>query len=153
MNTGTMAISLFGDYYRERRIRFSYLTKDLIRARMYITVEKLLSTAALYSLFISLIGVTLLQVVLAFLVKDMLIWRHLLERGTADINLLWVIADFSLIVIVAIDCFLIAFLLFTHYPRIKAWERKKRIDGNLPYAICWMSLMASTGVIPYMIFK
>ena len=38
-------------------------------------------------------------------------------------------------------------------PKVKAWERKAKIDGQLPYAIGWMSSMATSGVIPYMIFK
>ena len=37
--------------------------------------------------------------------------------------------------------------------RLKRWERKRKIDGYLPYAICWMSFMATIGVIPYMIFR
>jgi flagellar protein FlaJ len=37
--------------------------------------------------------------------------------------------------------------------RIKRWERTRKIDGHLPYAICWMSFMATIGVIPYMIFR
>ncbi len=153
MNTGTMALALFGGYYRERRTRFSFLTNDLIKARIYVTVERLLSTATLYSLLLSLVCVTLLQMVSALLFNYVLIWRFLFTKGLADIELLRLLADFSLIVLVALACFLTMFLLFMLYPRVKGWERKKGIDGHLPYAICWMSFMATTGVIPYMIFK
>ncbi len=153
MNTGTMALALFGGYYRERRTRFSFLTNDLIKARIYITVERLLSTATLYSLLLSLVCVTLLQVVSALLVNYVLIWRFLFARGVADIDLLGILADFSLIVLVSLACFLTMFLLLMLYPRVKGWERKKGIDGYLPYAIGWMSFMATTGVIPYLIFR
>ena len=152
MNTGTMALALFGGYYRERRTRFSFLTNDLVKARMYITVERLLSTATLYSLVLSFICVTLLQVV-SLLFGYVLIWRFLFISGVADTDLLRILADFSLIVLVSIACFLTMFLLFILYPRVKGWERKKGIDGHLPYAICWMSFMATTGVIPYLIFR
>ena len=153
MNTGTIALTLFGGYYRERRTRFSFLTNDLIKARMYITVERLLSTATLYSLLLSLVCVTLLQVVSALLVKYVLIWRFLFARGVEDIDLLRILADFSLIVLASIACFLTMFLLLMLYPRVKGLERKGKIDGHLPYAICWMSFMATTGVIPYLIFR
>jgi flagellar protein FlaJ len=39
------------------------------------------------------------------------------------------------------------------YPRIRAWERKGAIDQNLPYAIGYISAMASIGVYPFAIFK
>jgi len=148
-----MALALFGGYYRERRTRFSFLTNDLVKARMYITVERLLSTATLYSLLLSLVCVTLLQVLSALLVKYVLIWRFLFARGVADTDLLRFLADFSLIVLASLACFLTVFLLLMLYPRVKGWERKGKIDGHLPYAISWMSFMATTGVIPYLIFR
>jgi len=148
-----MALALFGGYYRERRTRFSFLTNDLIKARIYVTVERLLSTATLYSLVLSLICVTLLQVVSALLFGYVLIWRFIFISGVADTDLLRILADFSLIVLVSIACFLTMFLLLMLYPRVKGWERKGKIDGHLPYAISWMSFMATTGVIPYLIFK
>jgi flagellar protein FlaJ len=152
VNTGTIALALFGGYYRERRTRFSFLTNDLVKARMYITVERLLSTATLYSLVLSFICVTLLQVV-SLLFGYVLIWRFLFISGVADTDLLRLLADFSLIVLASIACFLTVFLLLMLYPRVKGWERKGKIDGHLPYAICWMSFMATTGVIPYLIFR
>ena len=152
MNTGTMALALFGGYYRERRTRFSFLTNDLVKARMYITVERLLSISTLYSLVLSFICVTLLQVV-SLLFGYVLIWRFLFISGVADTDLLRILADFSLIVLASIACFLTMFLLFMLYPQVKGWERKGKIDGRLPYAICWMSFMATTGVIPYLIFR
>jgi len=153
VNTGTIALALFGGYYRRRRTPFSFLTNDLIKARIYVPIERWLSTATLYSLMLSLICVTLLQVVSALLFNFVLIWRFLFTRGAADADLLMVLAEFSLIVLVSLACFLTMFLLFILYPRVKGWERKKGIDGHLPYAICWMSFMATTGVIPYMIFR
>ena len=152
MNTGTVALALFAGYYRERRTRFSFLTNDLVKARMHITVERLLSTATLYSLVLSFFCVTLLQVV-SLLFGYALIWRFFFVSGVVDIDLLRILVDFSLIVLVSIACFLTMFLLFMLYPRIKGRERKGKIDGHLPYAICWMSFMATTGVIPYLIFK
>ncbi len=150
MNMGTIALPLFGDYYRRRRTRFSFLTNDLIKARIYVPVETWLSTATLYSLVLALIYVTLGLMVSVLLINYVPSWRFLLE---AEISPLGFLVYFSLIVVAVLACFLAMFLLFILYPRVRGWERKKKIDGHLPYAICWMSFMATTGVIPYLIFK
>jgi flagellar protein FlaJ len=153
VNAGTMALALFGGYYRERRTRFSFLTNDLVKARMYITVERLLSLATLYSLMLSSVCVTMGMAVSALLFKYVPIWRFVFAKNIAITDTLAIIADFGLIVFAALACCLALFLLFILYPRVKGWERKGKIDGHLPYAICWMSFMATTGVIPYLIFR
>jgi flagellar protein FlaJ len=153
MNTGTIALALFGGYYRERRTRFSFLTNDLVKARMHITVERLLSLATLYSLILSSVCVTMGLAVSSLLFHYVPIWRFIFARNTAITDILGIVADFGLIVFVTLACCLALFLLFILYPRVKGWERKGKIDGHLPYAICWMSFMATTGVIPYLIFK
>ena len=150
---GKMALALFGGYYRKKRAGFSFLTNDLIKARIYVPVERWLSTATLYSLVLALICVTLGLVVSALLFDYVPIWRFFSERYTAETNLVGILADFGLIVFVALACFLVVFLSFILYPRIKGWERKRKIDGHLSYAITWMSFMATIGVIPYMIFR
>jgi flagellar protein FlaJ len=153
VNAGKMALALFGSYYRERRTRFSFLTNDLVKARMYITVEKLLSMATLYSLILSSVCVTMGLAVSALLFNYVPIWRFVFARNVIKTDILGLAADFSLVVFVALACCLVLFFLFILYPRVKSWERKGKIDGRLPYAICWMSFMATTGVIPYLIFR
>ena len=153
MNTGTMALALFGGYYREKRTRFSFLTNDLVKARMYITIERLLSLATLYSLILSSVCVTMGMAVSALLFNYVPIWRFIFARNIVKTDILGLAADFGLIVFAALACCLALFLLFILYPRVKGWERKGKIDGHLPYAICWMSFMATTGVIPYLIFR
>lgn len=144
------AMALFGGYYRRRRTRFSFLTNDLIKARIYVTVERWLSTATLHSLVLSFILVTLGLVLSVLFVDYMPIWGFLLK---AEIDPLMLLAYLGLITFAALACFLTIFLLFILYLRVKGWERKRKIDGHLPYAISWMSFMASAGVIPYMIFR
>jgi len=150
VNTGKMALALFGDYYRRRRTSFSFLTNDLIKARMYIPVEKWLSTSTLYALVLSFILITMGLVMLALLSNYVPILGLLFK---AEIDPLMLLACLGLIAFAALACFLSLFLLFILYPRVKSWERKRKIDGHLPYAISWMSFMATTGVIPYMIFR
>jgi len=153
VNTGTIALALFGGYYREKRTRFSFLTNDLVKARIYITVERLLSLATLYSLILSSVCITMGLAVSAFLFNYVPIWRFIFAKDIAVTDTLAIVADFGLIVFAALACCLALFLLFILYPRVKGWERKGKIDGHLPYAICWMSFMATTGVIPYLIFR
>jgi flagellar protein FlaJ len=153
VNTGTIALALFGGYYRRRRTRFSFLSNDLIKARVYVTVEKLLATATLYSLVLSSVCVTLGLAVSALLFNHVPIWRFIFTRYMVKTDLLGILGDFALVVFVVLACFVALFLLLILYPRVKGWERKKKIDGHLPYAISWMSFMATTGVIPYMIFR
>jgi len=150
VNVDKMALALFGGYYRRRRTVFSFLTNDLIKARMYIPAERWLSTTTLCALVLSSIFVTLVLVVLILLFDYVPIWGFLLK---AEIDLLGFLAYFGLIVFAVLACFLAMFLLFILYPRVKGWERKRKIDGHLPYAICWTSFMATIGVIPYMIFR
>ncbi len=153
MNTGAVALALFGGYYRKRRTRFSFLSNDLVKARMHITVEKLLSLATLYSLVLSPVCVTMVLAVSALLFNYVPIWRFVFAKDIATTDMLGLVADFSLMVFVSLACCLVLFLLFIRYPRVKGWERKGKIDGHLPYAIAWMSFMATTGVIPYQIFR
>jgi flagellar protein FlaJ len=120
---------------------------------MYITVERLLSLATLYSLILSSVCVTMGLAVSALLFNYVPIWRFIFARDIAIADMPGLVADFSLVVFIALACCLALFLLFILYPRIKGWERKGKIDGHLPYAICWMSFMATTGVIPYLIFR
>jgi flagellar protein FlaJ len=143
-------MALFGGYYRRRRSEFSFLTNDLIKARIYVPTERWLSTATLYSLVLSSICITLGLVVLALLSDYVPIWRFLFK---AEADLSGLLAYFGLIVFAALACFVAVFLLFILYPRVKGWERKRKIDGHLPYAISWMSFMATIGVIPYIIFR
>ena len=153
MNAGTMALALFGGYYRKKRTRFSFLTNDLIKARTYVTVERLLSTATLYSLVLSSVYVTLGLMAATFLFNYAPIWRFLFAEDTVGANPLGLLADIGLIVFAFIVCLLAVFFLFIMYLRIRGWERKRKTDGRLPYAISWMAFMATTGVTPYLTFR
>ncbi|MDD5094503.1 MAG: type II secretion system F family protein [Dehalococcoidia bacterium] len=153
MSTDTIALTLFGGYYRRKRTDFSTLSNDLIKARIYVTVERWLSVATLCSLILSTVYVTFGLIVSALLLKYVPIWQFCFAKGEADIGLIRILAELGLTICVVLVCFYTVFLLFLLYPRVKGWERKAKIDGQLPYAICWMSFMAGTGVIPYMIFR
>ena len=149
----TVALALFSGYYRQNRTRFADLSNDLIKARIHVPVERWLSTITLYSLVLATVCVTLAMLASAFLIDYVPVWRFVFGRQIAEADPLGILADFSLITLAVLVCFLAWFLFFILYPRIKGWERKRKIDGYLPYAIGWMSFMATTGVIPYMIFR
>jgi flagellar protein FlaJ len=153
MNTGAIALALFGSYYRKNRSRFAFLSNDLVRARMFITVEKFLSVATLYTLIISCICVILGLAVSALIFHYVPVWRIILVKDIGIADIVGLLTDFLLIVLALLVSCLAIFSLLIFYPRVKAWERKGKINGGLPYAISWMSFMASTGVIPYHIFR
>ena len=183
-----MAFRLFGKYYAKKRHRYESLRNDLIRANMYIPLEKWLSLA----LFSSII-VTIISLLVFFLIKIVLIVKldlsgilrflsdlRKVSLRNVDINSLWkgiiegsqaiknyfltayntVTANFSLtiwdiliIVLIALLTPLLTYNIILRLPKIRAWERKRKIEGILPHAIGYISSMASVGVIPYEIFK
>ena len=153
MNVTAIAMNFFGGYYRNKRARFSFMTSDLVKARINITIEKYLSRITLYSLLLTFFYVTLGMMVVALLFNYVPIWRFIFGTEMTINDLPGILADFGLLIFALLACSMTLFLLFVLYPRVIAWERKKKIDGHLPYAITWMSFMATTGVIPYMIFK
>jgi len=104
MKTGKVAVALFGDYYRERRTRFSFLTNDLVKARMYVTVERWLSLATLYSLIMSSVCVTVGLAAAAFLFNYVPIWRFIFGKDVAGADITGLVGDCSLIVFVTLAC-------------------------------------------------
>ena len=153
MNVGTIAFTLFGGYYKEKRSVFSFLSNDLMKARIFVSAERWLSAATLYSLVLTPVIVTLGLVMLAFFFHYVPIWRFIFNGNMTVADLPGILADLGLIIFIVLGCFLLLFLIFILYPRVRAWERKGKIDGHLPYAISWMSFMVTIGIIPYMVFK
>lgn len=142
MNINKIAFGLFGSYFKSRRAKFTSLSENLLKARIYAPVEKWLSKAVFYS-FVGMI----LTLVIYLLLKVML---SLLLTG---FSLSFGLIDFILIPLGISFSFISVFSGFYFFPQIRAWERKGRIDRLLPYAIGYISSMASIGVIPYEIFK
>jgi flagellar protein FlaJ len=153
MDISRLALRLFGDYYRKSRPGLSFLANDLMKARIYVPLEKWLSMATLYSLVLSFVVVTLGMIVAAFLFHYVVIWDIFFRPTITEHDLLKLMVDLGAILSVILVCFSFVSFLFVSYPWVRAWERKRKIDSHLPYAIGWMSSMASIGVIPYMIFK
>lgn len=135
-----IASELFRGYFRGRREKYTKLRDKLLKARMFIPVERWLSKAVFYSI-IAAAGVVAGYILLKFLILTLI----------SDFSL--GLTDFVLSIVFAVIAFFSTFAGFFAYPRIRAWELKGRIDLNLPYAIGYISAMASIGVYPYAIFK
>ena len=133
---GRIAMKLFGNYYRRRRSVLPFLANDLITVRLYISREKWLSQATLYSLVVAFFCLILAVI-----------------AGALFFDHLWLMAEIGIVLAIVLVGFILPFVGFARYPRVRAWERKSKIDGLLPYAIGWMSTMVSVGVIPYITFK
>ncbi|MGB2727788.1 MAG: type II secretion system F family protein [Halobacteriota archaeon] len=143
MDINEIAFDIFGDYFGRRRAKFGSIHDNLMKARIYVPMERWLSTAAFYSIIgviVALFMYLLMKVMLSVIQKS----GFLSSFGLMDVILILagiVIAFFSV------------FFSFYFLPQIKAWERRGKIEELLPYAIGYISSMASIGVIPYEIFK
>ncbi len=61
--------------------------------------------------------------------------------------------EIIIIVLIAVVTPFLTYNIFLKLPKLRAWERRRKIDGILPHAIGYISSMAAVGVIPYEIFK
>jgi len=137
-----MAFRIFGGYFTRRKANFASLRNDLMKARLYVPVEKWLSKAVLYSI------IAVSGVVIGYLLLKVIIFTSILKLDFSFGSM-----DVVLIIIGIIISFFSTYFGFYSFPKIRAWERKGRIDRALPYAIGYISSMASIGVVPYEIFK
>jgi flagellar protein FlaJ len=135
-----IASDLFRGYFRGRRENYMKLRENLLRARIFIPVERWLSKAVFYSI------VAAVGVVAGYILLKYFIFSLLSEFSLG-------LTDLIVSIMFALIAFFGVYMIFHVYPGIKAWERKGKIDANLPYAIGYISAMAAIGVYPYTIFK
>ena len=55
--------------------------------------------------------------------------------------------------LIPISTALVLFIFALKYPYIKAADRQRSIDNNLPFATLYMNTIAGTGAPPYVMFK
>ena len=141
MDINEIAFDIFGDYFGRRREKFGSVSENLMKARIYVPMERWLSNAAFYSIIgviFALFIYLLMKVMLSFILKPEFVFG---------------LTDIILIPVVIVIAFFSVFFSFYFLPQIKAWERRGKIEELLPYAIGYISSMAAIGVIPYEIFK
>ncbi len=141
MNVEDIAFTLFGNFFRRRREKFGLLRTYLMKACIYIYVERWLSRATLYSI-IGALSAVIIYIFLNFFLS-------LVQKSAFSFDLM----NGILILSVALISFFSVFSSFYLAPRIIAWERKGKIDKLIPYAIGYISAMASIRITPYEIFK
>ena len=61
--------------------------------------------------------------------------------------------DLLLIALLIILTPILTYRAFFVYPKIRAWERKRKIEGVLYHAINYISSMSAAGIPPYEVFK
>jgi len=138
--TWGIATSIFRGYFIKRRDKYEKLRDKLLSARIFVPVERWLSQAVFYSIIAAGVAVSI-YILLRYLILSLLAEFTLSEF------------DIALSLMLALLAFLGTYAGFRYYPSIKTWERKGKIDMNLPYAISYISAMASIGVYPFTIFK
>lgn len=115
---------------------FKELEKKLLQSQMKIRAEAYIAYAlmsAIYALVIS-IPISIFLVIMEF------------KLGTSFLITLF---TFLLPLIISIS----VFFGILSYPSLKAMERRKNIEANLPFAVNYISAMASADVHPLKIFK
>jgi len=146
-----IAFRLFGGYFKAKResVLLFLLRKNLLKARIFVPTEKWLSKAVFYSLLGTALVLLIFLLIKFLLSLDFILsFIPLLYRPFS-----FGLTDFVLLLAVILVAFCSVFCGFYFLPNITAWERKKKIETTLPYAISYISSMAAIGVIPYDIFK
>ena len=138
--TWSITTNIFRGYFIRRRDKYDKLREKLLKARIFMPVERWLSQAVVYSIIAAGVAVSV-YILLRYLILSLLAEFTLSEF------------DIAVSLLLAMLAFLGIYVSFLYYPGIKAWERKGKIDMNLPYAIGFISAMASIGVYPFSIFK
>ncbi len=137
-----IAFRLFGGYFARRKAKYESLREELIKAKLYVPVEEWLAKAVLYSIIaavcVAIVYLVMKYIIIAMLLKDEFLFGSM---------------DAAIIMGGILVSFFSTYFGFYSYPRLKSWERRGKIDRALPYAIGYISSMASIGVIPYEIFK
>ncbi len=140
-----IAFGIFGAYFKTKReFRwFVSLRENLIKARIFVSIERWLSKAVFYSV----IG----SCVLLSIYLSMKFLLSLLPK--LDLSFSFGLTDFIILTTGSVIAFCSVFCGFYFLPNMKAWERERKIEELLPYAISYISSMAAIGMIPYEIFK
>lgn len=152
--TEKLAIRFFGNYYRLRRNDYPSLRDTLIKADMRISVEEWLSQVTLYALVCSFLFFPAFVLASRIGFGYFLVWDIMTKLSSAvPEDFIRLAGEFSFLGMFLVIPYFISFLLIYRYPGVRIWERKRKIDAFLPYAIGWMSSLASVGIVPYEIFK
>ncbi len=148
----SLALRLFGAYFRARRNKFSAQSEVLRKADMRMSIDAWLSLVTFYSLIMALLFVPVFILGWSLVFGNFLIWDDLKET-TPLLGILRSYGEFPLLILATAISFFVSRFLLNRYPVVMSGERKRKIDGNLPYAISWMASLASVGIIPFEIFK
>lgn len=150
----SLALRLFGAYFRARKNKYSEQSKALRVADMHMSIEAWLSIGIFYSLVMALLLIPILILTWLFVLGNFPIWDVLTKPLTTPLlEILRISGELLLLALVVSVYFILLRFFFNSYLVVMTWERKRKIDRNLPYAIGWMASMATVGIIPYKIFE
>ncbi|MBI2849963.1 MAG: type II secretion system F family protein [Chloroflexi bacterium] len=150
----SLALRLFGAYFRARRNKFSAQSEALRKIDKRMSIDTWLSLATFYSLVMALFFVPIFILAWRLAFGNFLVWDALKGLPGAPLSgILRLSGELLLLIPAAFFSFLVWRFLFNQYLVAIVWERRMKIDGKLPYAIGWMASLASVGIIPFEIFK
>ncbi len=149
------AFALFGRHVRNNKEHYSATRMALRQARIAIPWDIYVSTAYLYAIITSILGI-------AFGYLLMPLWRFLYPyylRVVPRIGFTAISdsgeAIFSLVITVIISLFIgfITLYVVLEYPSLLAQVRKRKIDLTLPHATAYMHALSKGGLPLISIFK
>lgn len=133
MNVYDFALDLFRSHIVKNRDKLKKLHSSLVTSRMDVSSEKY------YALI-------LLSVLISFIVSMILTFFIVVLSGITLVKIV-----FALIFPFAVSAGVGLFIYF--YPRLKAGQRKKKIENALSFATIYMTTMAESSILPKDMFR
>lgn len=140
------AYSKFGKYYREKKEKYTELSKALLAARYPVTYDIYLSNALFFSLIAGLLGLVIGFasanilakfgiIPIKYTVFPSIILEHGRVLGTIFLTSMGFLALFG-----------ITYAVFYAYPSSRAGDRRREIDRMMPHAVHFMYALSQSGV-------
>jgi archaeal flagellar protein FlaJ len=128
------AFRLFSQSSEQLAEYFGDVKSNLKKAKMKLSLQEYLSVAILTSFIVFIVSFPLLSILLGFLLQTFLFGF---------------ITSFT----VSIALTIVTFFLILNYPRITIGEKAKHIDNSLPFALLYISTVASSRLPLHKVFS
>jgi flagellar protein FlaJ len=122
---GRLAFRMFGEYVENLMPYFTDLKLDIRRARMKISVQEFISTCMLTAMIAFIVALPVLSFVLGLFIESFLFSF---------------IMAFTLSIVAGVG----AFFAYMRYPQSIITSNGKQVDNYLPFALLYLSTVAST---------
>ncbi|MCX6688292.1 MAG: type II secretion system F family protein [Methanoregula sp.] len=150
-----LSFNLLGMRIKERRSHFTRLRNDLISARLKKPFEAYLATAYISSLLAGMSGAVFFGLICWFFRFPQLIIAKTGISGSFQFlsGYTNIVGSITISILAFVVFAGITYEVFILYPSVVAGTRQRNIDANLPYAINYITSMATAGITPDEVFR